>query len=196
MIHPVKTWNDHLQDPPSHVQPSETFNNFFSYSWSMIIKLLTISKSRWFLMGKYNFFTNDGPPYHEITLWSGLSFLNIDQKTLLNVNWYHELLYRSVAVLSDVYDSTIKLSKNAYLPEKFGRVNSRVTSSSLIFQLAVCWPLLATWCISRFTSQVPACCKCLVTVYLSGRIIPVSLWASYLFSREITQVRLGYNTPN
>ena len=26
------------------------------------------------------------------------------------------------------------------------------------------WPLLATWCISRCTSQVPACCKCLLLV--------------------------------
>ena len=42
--------------------------------------------------GKYYFFTNDGPPFHEITLWSGLSCLNIDQKTRLSVNWYHELL--------------------------------------------------------------------------------------------------------
>ena len=53
-------------------------------------------------MGKYIFFTNDGPPYNEITLWSGLSCLKFDHKTLLNVNWYHEQLYRSVAVLSDV----------------------------------------------------------------------------------------------
>ena len=68
----------------------------------MIMKLLTFSKSRWFSMGKYNFFTNDGPPYHEITLLSGLSCLKMDQKTLLSVNWYHELLYRGVAVLSDV----------------------------------------------------------------------------------------------
>ena len=34
-----------------------------------------------------------------------------------------------------------------------------------------------------------------VTVYLSGRIIPVFWGASYLFWREITQV-LGYNTTN
>ena len=53
-------------------------------------------------MGKYNFLTNDDPPYHEITLWSGPSCLKFDQKTLLNVNWYRELLYRSVTVLSDV----------------------------------------------------------------------------------------------
>ena len=34
-----------------------------------------------------------------------------------------------------------------------------------------------------------------VTVYLSGRIIPVFLWASDFFWRESAQV-LGYNTPN
>ena len=32
MMDPVKISNDHLQDPSSHVQPSKTFNNFFSYS--------------------------------------------------------------------------------------------------------------------------------------------------------------------
>ena len=74
MIDSVKTSNDHWQDPPSHVQPPKTINTFFSYSWP-----------RRFLMGKYNFFTNDGPPYHEIRFWGGLSCLKFDQKTLLSV---------------------------------------------------------------------------------------------------------------
>ena len=38
-----------------------TFKQFFGYSWSKIIEPLTISKSRWFLMGKYNFFYKRWP---------------------------------------------------------------------------------------------------------------------------------------
>ena len=52
--------------------------------------------------GKHNFFTKDDPPYHEISLWCRLSCLKFNQKTLLSVNWYHELPYGTVAVLSDV----------------------------------------------------------------------------------------------
>ena len=38
-----------------------TFKQFFGYSWSKIIEPLTISKSRWFLMEKYNFFYKRWP---------------------------------------------------------------------------------------------------------------------------------------
>ena len=36
--------------------------------------------------GEVSFFTKDGPPYHEIKLWGGLSCLKFDQKTLHSVN--------------------------------------------------------------------------------------------------------------